>query len=263
MAMRVPQSRPLLAQRSSSPGHRKVFKSISRIRLSTAEDTNLSKKLGWSLCLLALAICAGSLPAAAGSTLYSNLGPSGNEYQCCTGWTISGTGTLGFSQSIAEEFQVSASGNVGQIDAGIGYVEGLNAFNILLVQGNDPTGAVLGQWDNLASPQSFGGCCGLISITGISGITLNTGTNYWLIAEPTSLGSTLWGAWNLSNSANGQLDFSTDGGVTWNDGGVTNQGAFDILGGGGGGTTPEPSSLLLLGTGVVGAFGVIRRKLNR
>jgi len=228
----------------------------------------LNRKLAWSLCWLVLALC--STPAMA-QTLYSNLGTGTGVYYCCEGWTISGTGTIGFTQTVAEEFQVSSIGYLGQIDAGVGYVEGANAFTISLDADNNGTpGAVLGSWTNLQSPQSFGGCCGLITITGISGITLNPGSNYWLVVAPVTSDSTLWGAWNFSNSATGNLAISTDGGQSWTNYGVTNQGAFDIIGEGCGvgNNSPdcgppvaEPSSILLFGSGILGLVGAMRRKL--
>jgi hypothetical protein len=39
--------------------------------------------------------------------------------------------------------------------------------------------------------------------------------------------------------------------------------SFTLNGTTGGGTTPEPSSILLLGSGILGLAGVLRRKLNR
>jgi PEP-CTERM motif len=203
------------------------------------------------------------MPAMA-QTLYSNLGTGTNVYYCCEGWTISGTGTLGSSQTVGEEFQVTQNGSVGQIDVGAGYVEGTNAFTVSLDADNSGLpGTVLKTWTNLSSPETFGNCCGLITITGISGLNLTTGTNYWLVVGPTDSNSTLWGAWNFSNSASGNLAYSNNGGQSWNNGGDTNQGAFDVLGGGGGsGSTPEPTSLLLFGSGVLGVIGAFRRKIK-
>ena len=100
----------------------------------------------------------------------------------------------------------------------------------------------------------------MMSQTGLN-IPVVTGQNYWLIVAPTDFTSTRGELGTSVIAPHGQLDFSTDGGMTWNNGGVTNQGAFQIISGTA--TTPEPSSMLLLGTGLVGAFGVIRRKLNR
>jgi hypothetical protein len=201
--------------------------------------------------------------------LFSDLGPAGDVYDCCQGWTVSGSGSFGFSFTQAMVFSSGVGGDISQIDLAVGSGESPNTFyaSIWTNLGNLPGAQVAGaRWDNLQAPSSFGSCCSLVTISGISGVLLAPATNYFMVLGPETLTDNSVHAWNLNNvSATGLELFSSDDGAHWTSQGSQTLAAFDVLSG----TIPappvplpEPSSwlLLTLGAGMLGAGRLRRRK---
>jgi hypothetical protein len=197
------------------------------------------------------------LPAMADTIAFNNF-DVGHGYNCCVGGTIGGPNSPVGWIIQANQFTAAAGGNVSEIDVAIGYVTGTNGATVSLWTDNGGIpGAQLGTW-NIGPLPVFGTCCDYEAITGISGVSITQGQSYFLMA---STPNDTWDAWNYNSIGDtGLVDFSFDGGASWNQAFGATRYAFDVLVGGS--PTPEPGTLVMLGTGVLALGGAFRRRLG-
>lgn len=191
------------------------------------------------------------------AVLFSDLGTGSNVYSLYgVSGVISGSSSPeGGSYTTAQLFTVGGAGAqaVGQIDLGVTYIDPPYTFYASLwtdssgAPGTQVAGAF---WNNLSTNEAVFTCCSLVTISGISGVTLTGGQSYFLVLGPVSISDTSLNVWMFNTvGAVGDYQYSNNGGSSWVDEGAPGPlSAFDVLG------TPEPASLGLSGLGLAGMF---------
>ncbi len=157
-------------------------------------------------------------------------------------WTIEDPGTSGFAGSIWYGIYLD---NGGQPNLGNPMVEGFLAGANLT---RTSTGRVaLGYYDEYY--YSFD----ILPFTAQAGVTYWLGLHNGPISNDARV-EVYWETTDFNATITGNEDILPPAGDGWNNNGQEH--AFQLT------SVPEPSSLLLMGSGVLGLAGVLRRKLN-
>ena len=199
-----------------------------------------------SLLCLALAV----IPASA-QILYSN-GPINGTTDA---WTIN------FGYVVSDSFNLSSASTVGGFDFGVWEFPGdvLSSVDWSITaseNGGTSYGSGTASGANLAdayiSSNQYGYNVDKITVSGLN-VALGSGT-YWLNLQNATVPSGDPVYWDENSGPSSASENSV--------GSIPSE-AFDITGTTGSNTspTPEPSSIMLLGSGILGLAGVLRRKL--
>jgi hypothetical protein len=217
-----------------------------------------------SLTILCLSLCA----PAFGGTIFSEGPLDGND----NAFFITGPNNpnfLGSFQDISNGFVAAISGTPNKLEFGlwigsgitpttVDYELGTSAFGTDLGSG---TVALNGSNSTRLFTNGFGYDIYDITIPVTSG-AMTAGNTYWLSLSNANDASTSGSeAWDIPNGGLGgpaTCNFRQSG-TNFGDCGLGGE-TFTLSSGGT--TTPEPGSIMLLGSGILGLAGVLRRKIN-
>ena len=166
-----------------------------------------------------------------GTLLFSDLGPPGDLYGD-NAYFVFGSGAKGVSLIAANSFTITGTGSfdISELDLGLVYYMGTNSFLVNIYNDN---GGVPGiPVANACFPSVSGVSDGsLLNITGISGVSLAAGQQYYLVISPESLTSDTIGLWHFNNQGVNSIEYASwDGGASWDNLGSSPLGAIDLQG---------------------------------
>lgn len=211
------------------------------------------------MCAAVAMLCL-SLPTEA-NVLFSDIASAPNLYDATGGYVVAGASSPYGSSTPAFLFTALGSGqeSVFEVDVAVSnYPGSLNTFSVSIwtdaagVPGSQLPGAF---W-SLSTPATYGTCCTLESVKGITGLNLTGGDSYFLVimALNQNDGSANVSDINAEDVIGGYAD-SANGGLTWQMyPGTTGLGTFDIL------AVPEPKSVLLTALGLALAAALLARR---
>ena len=149
------------------------------------------------------------------SVIFSTMGTD-NDYNCCSGWTISDPGTVGFTQWFAFPITPTTDATVTEIVEAVGYVAGTNSVTIALMTDNGGVPGTVLQEKTVKNLDTFGNCCNVAKDKLKTPVPLTAGTTYWIAALlPKKKQATTWDAWSLSTENTNSVAAAFYNGSSW------------------------------------------------
>jgi hypothetical protein len=159
----------------------------------------------------------GMLPDAGLKVIYNNIStyPLG-RYWCCSGWTISASGSIiGAQFADAMPFTPTSNAHVTKIVVGVGYVTGTNGVTVSLNDDNNGLpGDPIASFD-LSNLPTFGTCCVLEIQNYSPGTAVTKGTQYWIVVTTGPNTPDTWDAWNQNDTNETSQTFAFQDNGVW------------------------------------------------